>query len=47
VAPNKQGNTYFSMERGMRTMNWVNKRIISADKRAEFVTDRILYIIIK
>jgi hypothetical protein len=23
VAPHQQGNTHFSMDRGMRTMNWV------------------------
>jgi hypothetical protein len=37
------------MERGMRTMNWVqgfvHKRIISAVKGVEFVNDRMSYII--
>jgi hypothetical protein len=38
------------MERGMRIMNWVQvffvqKRIISAVKRVEFVSDRMSYII--
>jgi hypothetical protein len=46
VAPDQQGNTHFSMESGMRTMNWiqdfsVHKRIISAIKRVEFVSDRM------
>jgi hypothetical protein len=40
------------MERGMRTMNWlqgffVHKRIISAVKRVESVSDRMQYIIPK
>jgi hypothetical protein len=38
------------MERGMRTMNWVQGflyRIISAVKRVEFVNDRMSYIILR
>jgi hypothetical protein len=40
------------MERGMRTMKWVqfffvSKRIMSAFKRVEFITDRMSYIILK
>jgi hypothetical protein len=39
------------MERGMRTMDWVqvfeHKRIISAVKRVEFVGDRMSYIILR
>jgi hypothetical protein len=51
VAPNQQENTHFSMERGMRIMSCVqvlllHKRIISAVKRVEFVSDSMLYIII-
>jgi hypothetical protein len=46
--------TYF-MEIGMRTMNWVygyvlfwvHKRIISAVKRVEFVSDRISCIVLR
>jgi hypothetical protein len=37
VAPNQLANTHFSKEMGMR--------IISAVKRLEFVSDRLLYII--
>jgi hypothetical protein len=52
VAPHQQGNTHFSTERGMRTMNWVqgffiHKRITSAVKRVEFVNDRMPYIILR
>jgi hypothetical protein len=40
------------MEMGMRIMNWVqdvvvHKRIISAVKRVEFVSDRMSYIILR
>jgi hypothetical protein len=42
---------HFSMERGMRIMSWVqvfvHKNIISAVKRIEFVSDRMLYIILR
>jgi exonuclease III len=45
------GEYTFCMERGMRTMNWVqvfvHKRIISAVKRVEFVSDRTSYIILR
>jgi hypothetical protein len=45
------GEYTFCMERGMRTMNWeqgfVHKRIISAVKRVEFVSDRMSYIILR
>jgi hypothetical protein len=41
----------FCMERGMRTMNWVqgfvHRRIVSAVKRVEFVSDRMSYIILR
>jgi hypothetical protein len=43
----------FSVEMGMMIMNYVwffffvHKRIISAVKKVEFVTDRMLYIIIR
>jgi hypothetical protein len=47
VALNLWENTHFSMERGMRIMNWVQdfvpKRIISV----EFVSDRISYILLR
>jgi hypothetical protein len=48
VAPYQQGNTHVSIERALRTVNWVqgffvHKRIISAPKRFEFVTDRMSY----
>jgi hypothetical protein len=50
LAPNQQ-NTYFCMERGIRTMNWVqvfvHKRLISTFKRADSVTDRMSYIILR
>jgi hypothetical protein len=50
VAPN-QHNIHFSMERGMRIMNWVlfflHMRIVSAVKRVEFVSDRMSYIILR
>jgi hypothetical protein len=52
VTPNLQENTNFSMEREMRIMNqvqvffFVHKRIISAIKRVEFVSDRMSYIYI-
>jgi hypothetical protein len=43
--------TYFSTEKGMRTMNWiqvsfVHKRIMSAVKRDELDSDRVSYIIL-
>jgi hypothetical protein len=46
------GEYAFLMERGMKTMNWVqclfvHKRIISAFKRVEFVSDRMSYIILR
>jgi hypothetical protein len=45
------GEYTFCMERGMRTMNWVqgsvHKRIISAVKRVQFVSDRMSYIILR
>jgi hypothetical protein len=52
VALNQQANTHFSMERGMRTMNrvqvvFVHTRITSADKRVDFVKDRMSYIILR
>jgi hypothetical protein len=52
VAPYQQGNTHFSMEMGMRTMNCVqvflvHKRITSAVKKVEFVSDRMSYIILR
>jgi hypothetical protein len=51
VAPNQHGNIYFSMEGGMRIMSYIeafpppHKKIISAVKWAEFVSDRMSYII--
>jgi hypothetical protein len=50
VEPYQQENTHFSIERGIRTMNWVqdffvHKRIISAVKRVEFFSDRMSCII--
>jgi hypothetical protein len=51
VAPNLRENTHFSKERGMRIMNYVqifvHKRIISAVKMVEFVSDRKSYIILR
>jgi hypothetical protein len=52
VAPSQQANIYFSVERGMRIMNYVQflfvyKRIISSVKRVGFVSNRISYIILK
>jgi hypothetical protein len=35
------------MERGMRTMNLVHRRIITAVKRVEFINDRMSYIILR
>jgi hypothetical protein len=51
VAPNQQANIYFSMER-MRIMNsiqafFVHKRFMSVVKRVDFVSDRMLYIIVR
>jgi hypothetical protein len=53
VALNQQENTHFSMEWGMRTINWVQsffyiyKRNISAFKRDGFVSVRMSYIILR
>jgi hypothetical protein len=52
VALHEQRNTHFSTEMGMRTMNWahvffLHKRIISAVKRVEFVSDRTSCIILR
>jgi exonuclease III len=52
VAPNLLDNTHFSTERGMKIMNqvqgfFVHKRIISAVKRVEFVSDWVSYIILR
>jgi hypothetical protein len=49
VAPNQQVNIQFSMERRIRIMNKVQvfiiyKRIISAVKRIDLVSDRMSYI---
>jgi hypothetical protein len=48
----QQGNTHFSLERGMRIKNWVqvfflHKRIISSVKRVEFVSDRMSCVILR
>jgi hypothetical protein len=53
VAANLLENKQFSTERGMKIMNYVqfffflHKRIISAVKRVESVSDRMLYIILR
>jgi hypothetical protein len=52
MAPNQQVNIHFSMESRMRIMNYVQvffvrKRIISAVKKVEFVSDRMSYIILR
>jgi hypothetical protein len=52
VAPSQQANIHFSAERRMRIMNYVRflfvyKRIISSVKRAESVSDRMSYIILR
>jgi hypothetical protein len=52
VALNRQESTHFSMERGIRIMNlvwvlFVHKRIISAVRKIEFVSDRMSYIILR
>jgi hypothetical protein len=52
VTLNQQVNIYFSMERGMRIMNYVqvsfvHMRIISTVKRVEFDSDRMSYIILR
>jgi hypothetical protein len=52
VALNQQVNIHFSMEKGIKLMNWaqvffVHKRIMSAVKRVEFVSDRMSYIILR
>jgi hypothetical protein len=51
VALNQQENTHFSMKLGMRIMKlvhvfFVQKRIISAVKRVEFVSDKMSYILL-
>jgi hypothetical protein len=51
VAPHQQESTHFSMERGMRTINWLqgfflHQRILSAVNSVEFVSDRMSYIIV-
>jgi hypothetical protein len=46
VAPNLWEKTHFSMEREMRIIFFVHKRIMSAVKRVEFVSDRMSYIIL-
>jgi hypothetical protein len=52
VAPNQQENTHFVYENGnenheLGTDIFVHKRIISAVKRVEFVSDMMLYIILR
>jgi hypothetical protein len=52
MIPNWQPNIHFSMERGMRIVNYVliffvHNRIISSVKRVGFVTDRMWYIILR
>jgi hypothetical protein len=51
VALNWQQNTHFYMERRMRTMKkhsfFLRKRITSAIKKFEFVTDRMSCIILR
>jgi hypothetical protein len=50
VAPNQQANIHFSIESGMRIINcvfFVHKIIISAVERVDFVSDRMLYIILR
>jgi hypothetical protein len=47
VALNQQGNTHFSMERGMRNMNWIQGFMYIRESRVEFVSDRMSYIILR
>jgi hypothetical protein len=52
VAPNLRESTHFSMERGnenheLGTGFFVHKRIISAVKRVELISDRMSYIILR
>jgi hypothetical protein len=52
VPTNQHGNTHFSMERIMGILCYlhiifVHKRIISAVKRVEFVSDRMSYVILR
>jgi hypothetical protein len=50
VAPHQQENTPFSMERGMRTMNWVQGFLSCQQLRGLsllVVSDRMLYIILR
>jgi hypothetical protein len=52
VAPNLREETHFSIELGMKIMTWVqfcfvHKRIVSAVKRVELVSDRMSYIILR
>jgi hypothetical protein len=51
VAPNEQVNIHFSMEKYLKIINWVQvfrtKRIISAVKRVEFVSDGLSYITLR
>jgi hypothetical protein len=51
VALNEQANIHFSVERGVRVMTgtgcFVHKRMISAVKRVEFISDTIPYIILR
>jgi hypothetical protein len=50
VALNQQANIRFPMGRGIQIVNtwvFVHKRIISAAKRVEFISDRLSYIILR
>jgi hypothetical protein len=48
VALNQQGNIHFSMERGIRTINWVQVFFCtSAVKWTEFVSDMMSYITLR
>jgi hypothetical protein len=51
VPPNRQANIHFSVERGMRIMNYVkvsfvHKRIIPGVKNVKLVSDR-MYLILR